>query len=88
MIRIVFRSNKMEQREEKKDDKKRFEMIEKFYSQANDEVEKEYQAQRKKYKKRKLSDIDDGEELWNFLEHSNDGVSFEVSQLKTIQLKT
>lgn len=86
MIRIVFRSNKMEQREEKKDDKKRFEMIEKFYSQANDEVEKEYQAQRKKYKKRKLSDIDDGEELWNFLEHSNDGVSFEVSQLKTIQL--
>lgn len=86
MIRTVFRSNKMEQREEKKDDKKRFEMIEKFYSEANDEVEKEYQAQQKKYKKRKLSDIDDGEELWNFLEHSNDGVSFEVSQMKAIQL--
>lgn len=86
MIRTVFRSNKMEQREEKKDDKKRFEMIEKFYSEANDEVEKEYQAQRKMYKKRKLSDIDDGEELWNFLEHSNDGVSFEVSQMKAIQL--
>lgn len=68
----------MEQRQGKKDDKKRFEMYEKCYSEAHEEVEKEYQAQKKKYKKRKLCDIDDGEELWNFMENSNDGVSFEV----------
>lgn len=77
---VVFRSNKVEQRQGKKDDKKRFEIIEKFYSEASETIEKEYEMQRKKYKspKRKLCDIDDGEDLWNFMENSNDGISMEV----------
>lgn len=54
-------------------------MVEKFYGEASEMVEKEYQSARKKYRRRKLCDIDDGEELWNYLEDSNDGVSFEVS---------
>lgn len=76
----VFRSNKAEQRQSKKDDKKQFEIIEKFYSEATAEIEKEYDAKMKRHKspRKKLSDIDDGEELWNFMEYSNDGVSFEV----------
>lgn len=76
----VFRSNKVEQREGKKDDRKQFEIYEKFYSEATEEIEKEYEATMKKYKspRKKLSDIDDGEELWNFMEHSSDGISFEV----------
>lgn len=78
----VFRSNKVEQRQGKKDDKKQFEIIEKFYSDANDQIEKEYEKQRKmrKRSKRKLCDMDDGEELWNFMENSNDGISMEVCE--------
>lgn len=71
----------MEQRQEKKDDKKQFEIVEKFYSDASEKIEKEYEIHRKKYQspRKKLCDIDDAEELWNFMEYSNDGVSFEVS---------
>lgn len=70
----------MEQREGRKDDRKHFEIYEKFYSEAAAVVEKEYESKMKKYKspRKKLSDIDDGEELWNFMEHSNDGISYEV----------
>lgn len=77
---IVFRSNKVEQRECKKDDRKHFEIHEKLYSEASVEVEKEYESKSKKYKtaRKKLSDIDDGEELWNFLEYSSDDISIEV----------
>lgn len=76
----VFRSNKVEQRQGKKDDKKQFEIIEKFYNEANKEIEKEYEMERKMRKpsKQKLCDMDDGEELWNFMENSNDGISMEV----------
>lgn len=80
MIVTVFRSNKVEQRQGKKDDRKQFEIIEKFYSEAAAEIEKDDAAKMKRTKsaKKKLSDIDDGEELWNFMEYSNDGISFEV----------
>ena len=80
MVILVFRSNKVEQRESIKYDRKQFEIYEKFYSDASEEIEKEYEATMKKYKspRKKLSDIDDGEELWNFMEHSCDGISFEV----------
>lgn len=77
---IVLRSNKVEQRESKKDDRRHFEIYEKLYSEAAAQIDKEYESKMKKYKspRKKLSDIDDGEELWNFLEHSSDGISFEV----------
>lgn len=77
---IVYRSNKVEKREGKKDDQKLFEIYEKLYSEAAAQVEKEYESTMKKYKspRKKLSDIDDGEELWNLMEHSSDGISFEV----------
>lgn len=76
----VFRSNKVEQRQGKKDSKKHFEIIEKFYSEASEQIEKEYESHRKKHtrSRQKLCDINDGEELWNFMEHSNDGITFEV----------
>lgn len=71
IVSTVIRSNKKEQRKVKKADKNRSEIIEKFYSEASDRVEREYRnSPRKKYTKRKLCDIDDGEELWNFLEDS------------------
>lgn len=70
----------MEKRQGKKDDKRRFEVYEKFYSEASEQVEKEYERQRRKNKspKKKLCDIDDGEELWDFMENSNDGICMEV----------
>lgn len=80
MVSTVIRSNKKQQREEKEADKNRSKMMEKFYSEASDKVEREQQkTPRKKYKRRKLCDIEDGEELLNYLEDSNDGASFEVS---------
>lgn len=87
---IVFRSNKVEQREGNKDDLRQFDIYEKFYGEAAAEVEKEYEATMKKYKspRKKLSDIDDGEELWNFMEHSNDGISFEVQPFLLLNLQT
>lgn len=76
----------MEQRQGKKDDKKQFETIEKLYGDASEQIEKEYDMQRKKYRspRKKLCDIDDAEELWNFMEYSTDGVSFEVREIKSI----
>lgn len=72
----VFRSNKVEQRENKKYDKKQFELYEKFYSEVSDQVEKEYDRERKKRKRptKKICDIDNGEELWNLLDISNDAI--------------
>ena len=84
----VFRSNKVEQRQTKKDDKKRFDLIEKLYSEANAEIEKEYEQKRKKYKrrsKRNIRDIEDGEELWNFMENSNDSIDVRLNRLKVGQ---
>lgn len=75
----VFRSNKVEQRQSRKDDTKHFDVYEKLYSEASEEIEKEYEKNRKRSKqnsKRKICDIEDGEELWNYMENSND--SFEV----------
>lgn len=76
----VFRSNKVEQRHFKRNDKERFEIMEKVYSEAAETVEKEYEAKLKKYRspRKKLCDIDDAEELWNFMEITNDGASMEV----------
>lgn len=81
----VFRSNKVEQRQTKKDDKKRFDLIEKLYSEANAEIEKEYEQKRKKYRrrsKRNICDIEDGEELWIFMENSNDSTDVRLNRLK------
>lgn len=74
----VFRS-KIEKREGRKEEQSRIEIYEKIYHEAAEEIEKEYEATMKTYKsKKKLSDIDDGEELWNFMKHSSDGIPFEV----------
>lgn len=79
---LVFRSYKVEQRDGKRDEQRRLEIYEKFHGEATAEVEKEYESTMKKYKttskQRKLSDIDNGEELWHFVEQSSDGISFEV----------
>ncbi|XP_055298037.1 uncharacterized protein LOC129566276 [Sitodiplosis mosellana] len=85
--KTVFRSNKVEQRQNKQDDKKHLDIIEKLYAEANAEVEKEYEGKRKKSKRRskqKICDIEDGEELWNYLEDSNDSIEMDLS---TTQIK-
>lgn len=66
----------MENRQNQQDDKKHFELFEKFYNEASTVVENEYETSRKatKRSKKKICDIDDGEELWNFMENSNDSV--------------
>lgn len=66
----------MEQRQNIQDDKKQLEIIEKLYSEASDQVEKEYASIRKKSNrsKKKIRDIDDGEELWSYMENSNDSI--------------
>lgn len=77
----------MEQRQSKEDAKKHDKVMEKLYSNASEEIEKEYEIQRKKYRssRKKLCEIDDGEELWHFMEYSNDAdVLFEVSEMKSI----
>ncbi|XP_031629337.1 uncharacterized protein LOC116344750 [Contarinia nasturtii] len=79
--KTVFRSNKVEQRQNQKDDKKRLENVEKFYEEASIIIEKEYEEDRKASKrtKKKICDIDDGEELWNFMENSNDSIELDLS---------
>lgn len=75
----------MEQRQNKKDDKKQFDVYEKLYSEASAVVEKEYVENRKKTKrrsKRKICDIEDGEELWNFMEDSNDSIEVKLEGMR------
>lgn len=49
-------------------------MLEKLYLDASMEIDKEYEVERKSFKfsNRKICDIEDGEELWHYLETSND----------------
>lgn len=64
----------MEQRQGRRDDQKKFEALEKIYLDASMDIDKEYENERKSFKfsNRKLCDIEDGEELWHYLESSND----------------
>lgn len=70
----------MEKRHRRKEDHKRLEMAEKIYSQVNDEVQNEFENQRKAIVRptRKLKDIDNGEDLWKLFETSHDAETFEV----------
>lgn len=77
---LVMRSSKMEKRFRRKEDNKRFEMVEKFYNEANNEIEKEDKLTRQTMDlpSQKLKEIDNGEDLWKLLEISHDAESFEV----------
>lgn len=66
-------------------DQKDFEKFEKLYSIISEQVEREYAEKYSKKSKnnksdRELSGIDDGEELWQLLENSNDVSTMEVSE--------
>lgn len=63
-------------RQSKKDDKQHLDLVEKLYSEATEQVEKEYEKERKKTRRtsKNVCDIDDGEELWNYMESSNDSI--------------
>lgn len=79
--KTVFRSEKVERRCNSIEGQKRLEIIEKFHFEVSKEVDDEYEARKKTIKspKRKLTEIDDAEELWEFMEHSHDPVAVEVS---------
>lgn len=79
-----MRSSKMEKRFRRSEDSKRFEMAEKFYNEANDEIEKEDKATRQSMDlpTQKLREIDNGEDLWKLLEISHDAESFEVCSIQ------
>lgn len=64
----------MGQRHGGRDDQKRLEMLEKIYLDVSLEIDKEYENERKSFKltHRNVCDINDGEELWHYLESSND----------------
>lgn len=52
-------------------------MIEKLYDETSEQIEKEYEKERKKRTGRtskKVCDIEDAEELWNYMESSNDSI--------------
>lgn len=74
------RSSKMEKRFRRNEDNKRFDMAEKFYNEANDEIEKEDKATRQTMDlpTQSLKEIDNGEDLWKLLEISHDAELFEV----------
>lgn len=74
----------MEGRFRRNEDNKRFEMVEKFYNEANDEIEKEDEATRQTMDlpTQKLKEIDNGEDLWKLLEISHDAESFEVRSIQ------
>lgn len=77
---LAMRSSKMEKRFRQNEDNKRFEMVEKFYNEANDEIEMEDAAIRQTMDlpTQKLNEINNGEDLWKLLETSHDAESFEV----------
>lgn len=58
-------------------------MIERLYIEVTTEVEEEYEKRRKSIKapKKKLQNIDDAEEMWEFLEHSNNPADIEVCMI-------
>lgn len=71
---LAYRSCRVEQRQSRQDDQKKFETLEKLYLDVSMDVDKEYERSRKSFNvsTRKLADIDDGEELWHYMETSND----------------
>lgn len=86
--KTILRSEKVERNLSKIEDRKRLDRIEALHSQFSEEVDKEYQQKRKRIKspKRKLRDIDDAEELWEYYEHSNDPEFVEVRESARFQL--
>lgn len=70
----------MEKRLRRNEEIKRFDMAEKFYNEAINEIEKEDKATRQNMDlpTQTLKEIDNGEDLWKLLEISHDAESFEV----------
>lgn len=86
MLLLAFHSEKVERRKNISEDQKRLETIERLYSDVSTEVEQEHELKRKAIKKskRKLSEMDDGKELWQYVEYSNDAESIDVNHLPFI----
>lgn len=86
--KTVFRSEKVERRCNTIESQKRLDIIEKFHFEVSKEVEDEYEDKKKSIKspKRKISEIDDAEELWELMEHSNDPAAVEVSNFMIIKI--
>lgn len=80
----VIRSEKIQRRLDASENRKQFDIFETLYSQVSAEVEREYEAKWKEsiaFPKRKISEIDDAEELWHLMERSHDAESFEVIKI-------
>lgn len=85
--KTVFRSEKVERRLNRLEDRRRLDLIETLYSQESRMVEEELASKHKSFKSpnKKISEIDEPEELWALLEYSSDPTGMEVSEL-VIQL--
>lgn len=76
----MLQSQQVEKRQNISEDQKRLEMIERLYNEVTIEVEKEYANRTKAIKapNKKLKDIDDAEEIWEYLEYSRNPADSEV----------
>lgn len=90
-FQTVFRSRKVELRQNAKDENAHFDICQKLYFEASEQIEKEYESERKKKKrtksKKKVCDIEDGEELWNYMESSNDSIDVRRTEFKSKSTK-
>lgn len=81
--KTVLRSEKVERRHTRIEERERFELVEKLYSQVRNEVEIEFEERRKTIEppKTKIAEIADAEELWKLMERSHDPTAVEVNKL-------
>lgn len=79
--RTTFRSEKVERRIKSLEDRKRLELIEKLYGQISQQVDSDFEKKQKLIRtpKKKVKDIEDGKELWELLQYTNDPDGIEVT---------
>lgn len=84
--KTVFRSEKVHRKLAEIERGRRLDRIETLHNRFSLEVQKEHELQRKKIQppRRKLKDIDDPEELWQYYEYSKDPDSVEVLNRRNI----
>lgn len=93
LMKLVFRSEKLERKCNKLNDRKRFEDIEELYSTLHEEVDKEFEMIKDVRKLNSLnhqniSEVEDAEDLCLLLEASHDAVSLEVCKGINFYLKS
>lgn len=75
-----LRSEKVERRHCRLEDRKRLDLIEILYSQVSREVEDEFEIKRKSIKppRKKVAEMEEAEELWELMERASDPAGVEV----------